>query len=128
MLNSYTFKLKVEQSQIDDLQHVNNIVYLHWVLEAAQKHWELLSNKTLNTQYVWIILRHEIDYLAAAILNDEITIITWVEKSVGVKSYRIVEIKCNDKLLAKAKTTWCLLDKKSMKPVRIPSEISELFN
>lgn len=128
MNKTYTFNLIVSEDEIDHLNHVNNIVYVHWVLDAAQKHWEFLSDEALNATYVWVILRHEIDYLAAALLNDTVTINTWVEKSVGVKSDRIVEIKRGDKLLVKAKTTWCLLDKSTMKPARIPTEILSLFH
>jgi acyl-CoA thioester hydrolase len=123
MRNSYSFNIKVSKGDIDDLNHVNNVVYLNWVLEAAKQHWELLSNPAQNLLYVWVILRHEIDYLASGMLNDDITITTWVDSSAGVKSDRIVEIKRDNKLLAKAKTTWCLLDKTTMRPVRIPDEI-----
>lgn len=128
MKNCFTFNLNVTKTDIDYLNHVNNLVYVNWVLNAAQNHWEFLSDKKLNSQYVWVILRHEIDYIASAMLNDEITINTWVEESIGVKSTRIVEIKRANQLLAKAKTTWCLLDKTTMKPVRIPSEIISLFH
>lgn len=128
MKNYFTFNLKVTKNEIDHLNHVNNLVYVQWVLNAAEKHWESLRDNNLNSRYVWVILRHEIDYLASGMLNDEITINTWVEKSAGVKSDRIVEIKREDKLLAKAKTTWCLLEKSTMKPVRIPSEILLLFS
>jgi acyl-CoA thioester hydrolase len=38
-----------------------------------------------------------------------------------------VEIKKDDKILAKAKTIWCLLDRNTMKPVKIPSEIIEIL-
>jgi len=86
-----------------------------------------LSTTEINDTYVWVVLRHEIDYLASAKLNDKITINTWIENTAGVKSERMVEIKNNGKILAKAVTIWCLLDKKSMKPARIPSEIIEIF-
>jgi acyl-CoA thioester hydrolase len=127
MKSVFNFFLKVSANEIDHLNHVNNVVYLHWVLDAAQKHWEFLSNDAINNLYVWVVLRHEIDYISFAKLGDEIEIRTWVEKSAGVKSDRIIEIMKGKKLIAKAKTTWCLLDKYTMKPVRIPDEIIQLF-
>ncbi|WP_457618045.1 acyl-CoA thioesterase [Lutibacter sp.] len=87
------------------LDHVNNVHYLQWVQNAAQKHWNILSTPDLNCKYVWIVLRHEIDYLRAAKLDDKITISTRVEDIYGVKSERIVEIKKESKLIARAKTT-----------------------
>jgi acyl-CoA thioester hydrolase len=127
MKNFFTYSFKVSKNEIDELNHVNNLIYIRWALDAAQKHWDFLSSNEMNNKYVWVVLRHEIDYMASAKLNDEILIKTWVEKSVGVKSERIVEIKCGEKQLVKATTTWCLLDIKTMKPNRIPLEIIDLF-
>jgi acyl-CoA thioester hydrolase len=123
MDNHYTFSFFVDASSIDDLNHVNNINYLKWTQLVAEKHWATLSNSSIDEKYVWVVLRHEIDYFSAAFLNDEITLKTWVGSSYGVKSERFVNIIRNDKILCSTKTIWCLLDKISMKPVRIPSEI-----
>lgn len=127
-INKFTFTLVVQKKDIDDLNHVNNLNYLQWVQTAAQKHWNILSSKQLDAKYVWVVLRHEIDYISSAKLNDEITVNTWIGESYGVRSERFVEIKRNDKLIAKAKTIWCLLDRETMKPARIPSEILKILH
>ena len=127
MKKKYSFNKVVSKTDIDALNHVNNLIYLEWVLNAAEKHWEILSSNTVNEKFVWVVLRHEIDYLAAALLNDEVTITTWIGDSLGVKSDRFVEIKKGNKLIAKAKTTWCLLDKRTMRAVRIPSDVLNLL-
>ena len=127
MEKKYTFNKVVSKSEIDSLNHVNNLIYLEWVLKAAEKHWEILSSDCINEKYVWVVLRHEIDYLAAALLGDEVTITTWIVDSKGVRSDRFVEIKRGDKLLSKAKTTWCLLDKRTMRAVRIPIEVLDIL-
>ena len=106
---------------------VNNITYLQWVQNAAQKHWAILSNSEIDENYVWVVIRHEIDYFLPAILNDKITVSTYIGDSYGVKSERFVKIKKGDKILAKAKTIWCLLDKNTMKPVKVPSEIMAIL-
>lgn len=126
-LNRFIFTLVVNENEIDNLNHVNNIHYIKWVQNAAQRHWNTLTNASLESKYVWVVLRHEIDYLASAKLNDEIEVNTWIGDSYGVKSERFVEIKKDSKIIAKAKTIWCLLDKKTMKPVRIPSEIIKIL-
>jgi acyl-CoA thioester hydrolase len=123
----YSYFIKVSENDIDDLNHVNNIQYLNWVLKAAEEHWNLVTNKEYDKNYAWVVLKHEIDYLKSAKLNDEINIITWVRSNYGVKSERIVHIKRNDETLVKAKTIWVLVNKKNMKPVRIPKKISNLF-
>ncbi len=125
--NQFTYTLVVNENEIDNLNHVNNIHYIQWVQNAAQRHWNILSNSNLGEKYVWVVLRHEIDYLAAANLNDKITVNTWIGDSYGVKSIRFVEIIKDSKVIAKAKTIWCLLDKNKMKPVRIPQEILKIL-
>lgn len=125
--NSFSFTLIVSENEIDNLNHVNNITYLQWVQNAAQKHWNQLSSTAIDNNYVWVVIRHEIDYFLPAKLNDNITITTYIGDSYGVKSERFVEIKKNEKILAKAKTIWCLLDKNSMKPVKVPFEIMAIL-
>jgi len=121
--NNFSYTLIVSENDIDRLNHVNNITYLQWVQIVAQKHWNFLSNTDADDKYVWVVIRHEIDYFSPAMLHDEITVTTYIGDSYGVKSERYVEIKKGDKILAKAKTIWCLLDKNTMKPVKVPAEI-----
>ncbi len=125
---SYQHFLKVESQHLDHLNHVNNAVYLDWVQEVAYAHWEILATKTIKDASVWMVLRHEIDYLKQAYLHDDISIFTWIEESKGVKSTRIVHMYRDDELLVKSKTIFCLLDKESLKPKRISEEILELFS
>jgi len=124
---SYQHSFKVQSNDIDALNHVNNLVYLQWALKISEMHWESLTTKEINEKYVWVVLRHEIDYLNQAFLNDIITVYTWIDESEGVKSTRMVHIYCKDKLLTKSKTTWCLLDAKTLKPKRVGKDILELF-
>ena len=124
---SYQYSFKVKESDIDNLNHVNNIVYLKWVNDASEKHWEILSNDTINAKYFWMCLRHEIDYLGQAYLGDEITIQTWVGESKGVKSIRYVHIFMGETLLSKSASTWCLFDVKTQKPTRVRKDILELL-
>ena len=124
---SHQYSIKVSKRDIDILNHVNNLVYLKWVNDASEKHWAILSNEEINRQYYWVCLRHEIDYLGEAYFDDEITVITWVGESRGVKSKRYVVIVKNNKVIAKAKTTWCLIDIITKKPTRINSELIDLL-
>lgn len=125
----FTYSARASAADIDALGHVNNIVYLRWVQEAASAHWAVLSNEAINKKYVWVVVRHEIDYLHAALLNDEITANTWVGKNAGVKSERHTQLynTVTGKKLAEAVTTWCLLDAATMRPKRIEGDILLLF-
>ena len=123
----YQHKIEVSRDDIDELGHVNNVVYVRWVQEVASAHWEHAAPTALKTKYAWVVLRHEIDYKNPAFLKDEITGFTWVGEHHGARFDRFVRIQCESRVLAEAKTSWCLLDAKSFRPIRIPDEILELL-
>ena len=119
----------VSKNDLDELNHVNNIKYVNWILEIAKIHWRtLVSDETLGN-YHWVLLEHQIKYLQPALLNDRIRIKTYVEETKEIKSSRIVNIynKDTDKLLVTSRTIWCLISSKSGKPRRITNEIKEAF-
>ncbi|MEO5681556.1 MAG: thioesterase family protein [Chitinophagaceae bacterium] len=125
----FEYRITATADDIDALGHVNNIVYLRWVQEAAVAHWTALSNAAINEKYSWVVMRHEIDYLQPALLNDQILAYTWVGKNAGARSERHTQL-CNavtGKKLAEAVTTWCLLDAATMRPKRIEAAILSLF-
>lgn len=64
--NFYTHPITVSAGDIDVMGHVNNVVYLRYVQEAATAHWQALADVKLQTAVLWVVLRHEIDYLAPA--------------------------------------------------------------
>ncbi|WP_111707573.1 acyl-CoA thioesterase [Lutibacter citreus] len=127
MPKTFSLKLVVSEKSIDFLNHVNNVTYLEWAQNIAEKHWGEISSKDFNDKYVWVVLRHEIDYKSSAILGDELELKTWIGKSHGLKSIRYVYIYRQNKLICSVKTSWCLLNK-NMKPIRIPDEILSILN
>lgn len=127
MKNIFVTNRKVVLQEIDQLNHVNNIVYLQWVQEISEQHWKKLTEDNPQNDLIWVVLRHEIDYLASAFLNDTITMKTWVGETSGFKSIRHVEILRDQKLLASTKTTWCLLDAQKHRPIKIPEKILTLL-
>ena len=124
---SHQISIKVQKQDIDALDHVNNVVYLQWVNDISEKHWGILSNEEIDNKYFWVATRHEIDYINQAVLGDDITIYTWIGETGGVRSVRNVHVYKKDTLLAKAKTTWCLVDKKTTKSTRIKQDILNIL-
>lgn len=115
------------KEEIDELAHVNNVVFVLWVQDIAKLHWAELTKENPLDDIVWVVIRHEIDYLGEAKLNDVVTIKTWVGETQGVKSVRHVEIYKEEKLIVKAKTIWCLLHKTTFKPTRITDTIKNVL-
>ncbi len=120
-------QITVNKTHIDELQHVNNVVYLQWVQDIANAHWNHLKEGYDTSEFVWVVLRHELDYKGQAILGDKIEAKTWVGETSGMKSIRHVEFYKGGKLLVQAKTFWCLVDSKTLRPKRITGDIIKIL-
>lgn len=124
----FSMLLPIQSADIDALGHVNNVVYLRWVQEVAAAHWEVLSTALPPSDAVWVVLRHEIDYLKAAQPSDNLVAKTWVGATDGLRSVRHVHIETvSGAVLAKAQTTWCLVDQGTGQVRRMSKEVLDLL-
>jgi acyl-CoA thioester hydrolase len=125
----YSQEILVKPEHIDNMQHVNNVVYLQWVQDVAYAHWTTKAPTNIQEQYKWVVLKHEIEYKSAALLGEELIAKTWVRDYAGVKSTRVVQIlkKSNNRLLAEANSLWCLISSTNNRPARIPDDIKSVF-
>ena len=126
----FEYPITILPIDIDGQQHVNNISYLKWVQEAAIAHWTSVATKEMNEQYMWVVSRHEIDYLKQAFINNKLLAKTWVIEPDGAKSFRYVDIYDveTNVIIAKIKTTWYLLDYKTKRPKRIDADLVNIFS
>ena len=125
----FTVNITVTSEVIDDRNHVNNLAYLQWCMDAATAHWAQNSTPQLRQDYVWYVLHHDVHYKAAAFLGETLQLKTWVSNNQGVRSERSFEIRrpADNQLIMHAKTTWCLLNANTQKPTKITDEIRTLF-
>ena len=126
----FQLALRAEAADIDALGHVNNIVYLRWVQEAAVAHWRAVASVAAQAEIVWVVLRHEIDYTAPALLGNEVLVKTWVGQAAGLTFERHTEIMraSDEQLLARARTLWCPVSTQTGRPQRIKRELRALFS
>ena len=123
-------EITVSKTDLDQLNHVNNVRYVQWVQDIAEAHWLKNASKEILDSYYWFLVKHTIDYKGQAFLGDHILIKTFVDSSEGVTSIRKVEMhnQTSGKLIITSETKWCLLDKSTQGPTRITPEIANLFN
>jgi len=121
--------ITVTKSDLDRLEHVNNVRYLQWICDIAKEHWLQNTSDDINKNFHWVVLSHYIEYKSSAILNAQIKIKTFVKKSEGVTSTRIVEMYHleTNKLIVKSESNWCFMNSKTKRPARITPEIVNLF-
>lgn len=119
---------KVTKDEIDDLNHVNNVVYVQWANDIAMEHWVTAASLELRETYDWVMIKHCIEYKQSATLGDSILIKTQVGRATNVRYERFIEIYHKESMTLLAKTTsdWCAIDK-SGKPMRISQELRDLF-
>jgi acyl-CoA thioester hydrolase len=125
----FTLPLRVEEADIDENNHVNNIVYLRWVQEVATAHWYAAATEQQQADYAWVVLRHEIDYKRPALLGEELEARTHVGEASGAKFERFVEIwrLPDNQLLARARSVWAALDSHTGRPRRVEAALRERF-
>ncbi len=125
----FELPLRIVESDIDAMGHVNNIVYLRWIQEVAIAHWNAAVTPEQQVEYAWVVLRHEIDYLRPAWLGEELIARTRVGEANGARFVRHTEIwRPNDnQLLAQARSVWCALDARSGRPRRIHEDLLRRF-
>lgn len=126
MPHIFYLPITVAPEDIDELNHVNNIVYLRYVQDAAIGHWKTVPQE-IASQIIWMARRHEIDYLKQAFLGEKLIAKTWVDDFVGVKSIRHCEIMRGEDILARSVTHWISLDAQTLRPKRITEEIVKQF-
>lgn len=126
----FELSLAIAPGDIDALGHVNNIVYLRWVQDAATAHWRAAAPHADQEALVWVVVRHEIDYLRPARSGDDIVARTWVGEAVGSDFERFTEIRRarGDKLLARARTLWCPLDRTTGRPTPPSAAVRAKFS
>jgi acyl-CoA thioester hydrolase len=126
----FEMTVPVLPGDIDEQNHVNNAVYLRWVQDVASAHGRALANREAQPATGWIVLRHEIDYKAPAMLGDEVLLCTWVGKASRLTFERFTEIRRkNDRqLLSEARTLWCPINARTGRPMRVSEEVRAQFS
>jgi len=128
----YEHELVVGQDDIDVLGHVNNLVYLRWMQDAAVAHsaargWP--TAKYLELGAGWVVRSHKIDYRQPAFVDEPIVIRTWIanfKKIQSLRKYQILRAD-DDAVLAVAETNWTFIGLEHRVPRRVPAEIIDSF-
>jgi acyl-CoA thioester hydrolase len=127
----YRLKLVVSPELLDGNRHVNNVVYVQWMQEAAIQH-SAITGCTRLTQAAgatWVVRTHLIEYLSPGFASDSLTVLTWVADFRKVRSLRRYKfIRATDQVvLAQGETDWVFVDSITGRPRRIPEEIRNSF-
>lgn len=128
-LHIYSRSIEVKQEHLDALLHVNNLQYLHWMMEAAEDHWQSRAPQELIQQYSWWVKQHQIEYLGQAMEGDRLTLKTWTGEFSGACWWRhyIIAHTDTNSTIAEAATQFVLVSRQSGKPQPIRTAILQIF-
>ena len=126
------YEHQVTPEEIDGLGHVNNQVYLDWLMEAATKHsalvgWDIMRLIAMGEG--WVVRRHEIDYLLPVLPGETIKMRTWIEtaeKASSERQYEIYRLSDGRKACC-GKSVWVWINYKTGRPARIPEPVLQAF-
>lgn len=124
----FVIDLTVMAEDIDGLGHANNAVYVSWLERCAWRHSQRLGlDLTVyrNLDRAMAVVRHEVDYLAAAYEGDELQLATWiVDWDQRLRMTRRFQLRraSDGVTLLRAQTTFVCIELSSGKPKRMPGE------
>ena len=125
----YRVEITATDADIDELGHVNNAVWVKWIQDVAGAHWYAVAAPGDVDAYVWVVIRHEIDYRGNVRAGDRVTAETWVpEPPRGARFNRHMRFLGEDgRVRVEAVTTWALIERASGRLMRVPPEMAAPF-
>lgn len=133
LASPFVMAWEIEPSHIDHYNHVNNVAYIAQLEKVAWAHSNSLGLSIEHYRELdagMAISRHEIDYLASAVLGDTLLCATWIvhcDKRLKL-SRHFQYIRQSDGLtMLRANTHFVCIALSSGKPKRMPTAFSSVY-
>ena len=125
----YRFEIEVTAENVDRNGHVNNVVYIQWMQDAAVAHARssgcMRASRAVGA--TWVVRTHQIEYLSPAFAGDKLALLTWPSNFQRVRSlrkYKFIREK-DQTTIARAETDWVFVNAKTGRPQSIPAEVRD---
>jgi len=127
----FPFEFTVPDEAVDENGHVNNVMYVQWMQDAAVRHYEAMGGRqlTIDLGATWVVRSHTVEYLRPVFAGERIKMLTWVANMRRVRSlrrYQFIRVE-NEELLVRGETDWVFVDIQNGYPRAIPPEVVNLF-
>lgn len=129
----YVRRRTVQPEDIDAQGHVSNVKVVDWMNQVAIEHSDALGFDVARYREVggiFVVKRHEIDYLASAYAGEELIQYTWPSARRRSAAERRHEIRraADEAVIARGVTQWVYVDIASGRPCRMPPAVAEAFD
>jgi acyl-CoA thioester hydrolase len=127
----YRYEFAVPAATIDQNGHVNNVIFVQWMQDAAVQHFTACGGTAITQEMsaTWVVRTHTVEYFLPAFAGEVIEVHTWVADIRRVRSlrrYRFIR-KSDGRKLVEGATDWVLVDAVKGNPIAIPETISALL-
>jgi acyl-CoA thioester hydrolase len=127
----YRARWRVRSYEIDQNGHVNNAVYLNYAEALTVEHAEAAGYGRTWTEAqggAWVVRSHQVEYLRAARLGDELDLAVEVELIRGVRGLRrtTVDRVSDGQRVAEVHSVWVWVRLSDGRPSRVPAALVEL--
>lgn len=133
LTNPFVCAWQVKPEQIDHYQHANNVAYVSQLEVTSWTHSNQLGLTIEQYQALdrgMAISRHEINYLAAAHVNDLIDCATWIiecdHKLKLTRQFQFIR-RSDQKTLLTARTEFVCIALSTGKPKRMPKQFVDVY-
>lgn len=132
MSTVFDLKITVQPEHIDVLGHVNNVVYLSWMQDAATAHIEALGlglKEYLELKHAMVAVEHHVQYRKAALQGEEIILRTWLNDINALYSFRQYAFyRPSDKaVLFMGNTQWACVEIATGRPKRMSPTFMQAY-
>lgn len=130
---AYRHAVVVEASDIDALNHANNVSYLRWLEGAAWAHSVALGiDMAVFREHdrAMVAKRHTLEYIAPCFENERLVVATWIasndQRLSMERHYQIVR-ESDGMTLLRGTTLWVCVALSSGKARRMPALFREAY-
>jgi acyl-CoA thioester hydrolase len=132
MTQRFTRSFRVRHYELDALGHLNNVVFVQYLQEAAIDASTALGfgpDWYRERHVAWVVRRLTIRYVAQVTWDSEVDVTTWVSHMGGVRSTREYEItlRSTGARVARARAEWVHIDAATGQPARFPDSWAQTF-
>ncbi len=124
--HSFWKRFRVTSDDLDGFHHVNNAVYLKWLDATVWEHTRsvgLTEQACIDLNRGMAAVRHEINYLSSAFLDDEVVVFNWIlsndERLRISRLFQVVRLG-DQKTILRAQSDYVSTNLKTGRPVRMP--------
>lgn len=132
MPRAFELEVLVTDEFIDAQEHASNVAIVDWMNRAAIAHsaavgLDAAAYRRLGGMFV--VRRHEIDYLRPAMRGDRLACRTWIERMDKARAVRRHEIArmADGEVIARGLNEWAFVGIDSVRPCRIHDAVLKAF-